>query len=196
MVRLQQAALQDELAWPRLGYLCDRIGGRPGGVAGLRRGGAMGHGDAAGRRPCAGVARAGDGAALGARHRSRRDDGAVRAGASRCWRSGDRFPLPASRGWWWSRPGHLTSAPTCRARSCSSRPRFPRPPRPGSATGSSDGPAPEGVAAAGRHGAIAVLVASTPERSLSTPHTGQHALRGGGPRDPRGGSSRPRTPSW
>jgi len=180
---LQQAARQDELAWPRLATLCDRIGARPAGSPAFAE------------------------AVRWAMETMRAD------GHARVWREpvtvhrwvrgrehamttapyerelpvlalGGSVPARDVEGAVAVRAAAKDVGPDVQGKIVLFAPEIPEAATAGERYGFFGRARSEGVAAAGRQGALAVLVASTPERSLATPHTGSLHYETDGPRVP------------
>lgn len=183
LTRLQQAASQDELAWPRLAYLCDRIGARPAGSPAF----------AEAVRWATETLRA-DGHARVWREPvtvRRWERGTGRAVTTAPYERelsvlalGGSVPAAGVEGSVVVKAGVADLGPDVQGKIVLFAPEIPAGATAGERYGFFGRARSEGVAAAGRHGAIAVLVASTPERSLSTPHTGSMRYGAEGPEIP------------
>lgn len=179
---LRDRALGDELAFARLAHLCDRIGGRPAGSPAF----------AEAVRWATEVLRAD-------RHeRVWREPVSVPAwdrGRERCLALSPQRRELAVLGLGGSVPGALAApvavvsslaaiGPEAAGRIVAVVPDIPPAATAGERYGYFGAPRHDGAAAAARHGAVALLVASTPMRSLGTPHTGSMRYEDGVPRIP------------
>lgn len=179
---LREAARTDAQAFARLAYLCDRIGARPAGSSAY----------AEAVRWAVEVLR-GDG-----HERVWREPVNVpvwERGRERCTAIAPYFRELAVLGLGGSVAGTVEApvlvvpslaaiGPSAQGRILALVPDIPPTASAGERYGYFGGPRRNGAAAAARHGALALLVASTPIRSLGTPHTGSMHYEDGVPRIP------------